>query len=202
MLRYGKISAVYPDKRKYEVTFDEDGLVSMPLPYSQVNTKENKTENTLDLEEHVWCLMDEFCEYGIIGGCIYDEENLPIEGNADITRTQYKDGSFIQYDRAAKKFTASFEGDVEIIKATNINVIAEKVTFNDGENDGIPLVNPLVSKINALESQINSILAILKTTVIPLAPTGTYPFATLYASVNPIAPVTNKNDLQNPDILQ
>ena len=202
MLRYGKISAVYPDKRKYEVTFDEDGLVSMPLPYSQVNTKENKTENTLDLEEHVWCLMDEFCEYGIIGGCIYDEENLPIEGNADITRTQYKDGSFIQYDRAAKKFTASFEGDVEIIKATNINVIAEKVTFNDGENDGIPLVNPLVSKINALESQINSILAILKATIIPLAPTGTYPFATLYASVNPIAPVTNKNDLQNPDILQ
>ena len=71
-----------------------------------------------------------------------------------------------------------------------------KITWLGGYYDGVPIVKHptdtnkgLLKKINNLENQINDILQILKTTTIPLAPSGTYPFAPLYTAVNPIAPV-------------
>jgi hypothetical protein len=74
------------------------------------------------------------------------------------------------------------------------------ILINGDSEDGIVKVNDLVTKINALENLVNTILATLKATVIPLAPSGTYPFASLYASANAISPVTNKTDLENPKV--
>lgn len=78
--------------------------------------------------------------------------------------------------------------------------------FNDGEFGGIPIVkdpdnsnNGLLKKYNNLEQKFNEILSILKATVIPLAPSGTYPFASLYSSVNPLS-ITTENQISNPDI--
>ena len=72
--------------------------------------------------------------------------------------------------------------------------------FGDGKFEGIPKVIELTSKINALENLINSMLLALKNTVIPLAPSGTYPFAPLYAALNNISPLTKKEDLANPNV--
>ena len=83
-----------------------------------------------------------------------------------------------------------------------------KITWLGGYYDGVPIVKHptdtnkgLLKKINNLENQINDILQILKTTTIPLAPSGTYPFAPLYTAVNPIAPVTSQTDIEHPNIL-
>ena len=66
-----------------------------------------------------------------------------------------------------------------------------------GDNfDGIAKVKELTEKYNNLENQVNSILAILKATVIPLAPSGTYPFASLYAAVNNLTP-TQQSEIEN-----
>ena len=72
--------------------------------------------------------------------------------------------------------------------------------FGDGKFGGIPKVIELTAKINALENLINNILNVLKTTTIPLAPTGTYPFAPLYSDLNDILPITKKEDLENPNV--
>jgi hypothetical protein len=78
--------------------------------------------------------------------------------------------------------------------------------FNDGEYGGIPkVVDPensnagLLKKYNDLEEKLNTILSILKSTTIPLAPTGTYPFAPLYSSVNPLS-LTLKSEIENKSI--
>lgn len=76
----------------------------------------------------------------------------------------------------------------------------DEIHLNGINEDGIVKVNDLVTKLNNLENLVNNILTTLKSTTIPLAPSGTYPFAPLYTSYNNIAPLTNKNDLENPKI--
>lgn len=73
----------------------------------------------------------------------------------------------------------------------------EKIILMGGDNKGLVKVVELKNKLNALENQMNSILNVLKTTSIPLASSGTYPFAPLYASINPLTP-TQQTDIENP----
>lgn len=72
--------------------------------------------------------------------------------------------------------------------------------FNDGSFDGLVKVGELVKKVNALENLVNNILSTLKGTTIPLAPSGTYPFAPLYAAFNNISPITQQKDIENDKI--
>jgi len=197
-LAYGKISEVLADKGLYRVTFDDRDMVSRPLPRVFLNTKKNKDEASLDENEHVACIMDENFEDGVILGAIYDANNLPPVGSIDKRVTTYDDGSFVQFDRVAKKLTISCEGNVEIIKATDINITASgTIKFNDGSNEGIPKVVALASKIAAVETLVNNILTVLKATTIPLAPSGTYPFAALYAALSVIAPITSQASIED-----
>ena len=73
----------------------------------------------------------------------------------------------------------------------------EKIILMGGDNKGLVKVVELKNKLNALENQMNNILTILKATSIPLAPSGTYPFGPLYASINPLTP-TQQTDIENP----
>lgn len=89
---------------------------------------------------------------------------------------------------------------VYIVGDSGIEVTSDSIKLNDGAFGGLTKIEPLVDKINALENLINTILSTLQSTVIPLAPSGTYPFAPLYSGVNPIAPITQKSDLENTNI--
>ena len=122
MLRFGNISETNVVDGLYKVGFEEDNLVSSWLPYLVKNTKENKYENPFDIGEHVACLMDENCENGVILGATNTSADKPVVGDKDVSRVTYKDGSFVQFNRATKKLTISCEGDVEIIKSKNVNV--------------------------------------------------------------------------------
>jgi hypothetical protein len=76
----------------------------------------------------------------------------------------------------------------------------DSVKIRGDQYGGLIKIEKLVDKINALENLVNNILDTLKTTTIPLAPSGTYPFAPLYTTFNDITPVTSKGDLENPNI--
>lgn len=62
--------------------------------------------------------------------------------------------------------------------------------WNDGNNGGLVKVIELTQKVNNLETLVNNLLVTLKATTIPLAPSGTYPFAPLYAAYNTLTPTT------------
>lgn len=89
-----------------------------------------------------------------------------------------------------------------VIGDSKLEVTDGLFSFNGGTLDGMVKVNSLVTKINALETLVNNILNVLKTTSIPLAPSGTYPFAPLYTALSDIAPLTNKAALENTAIKQ
>jgi phage baseplate assembly protein V len=133
VLKFGRITGIKADEGKFQVTFDDDKLVSGWLPGAVPNTKANKDECPFDQDEHVACLMDERLEYGVVICAIYDTKNKPVIGNKDVRTTKYSDGSFIKFDRAAKKLTVSCEGDIEIVKSTNTKITAsQKITLTPG----------------------------------------------------------------------
>lgn len=109
-----------------------------------------------------------------------------------------KNHAFVSAFSEIEKVIVDFpkvDGTVDEIKIKDT-----KITLNDGNNDGIVKIKPLVDKINALENLVNNLLTTLKSTTIPLAPSGTYPFASLYSGFNAITPTTQKSDLENTDI--
>ena len=87
------------------------------------------------------------------------------------------------------------------IGTSTLEITSGLFKFNGGNNDGMVLINALTTKINNLETLVNNILAVLKATVIPLAPSGTYPFASLYAAYSALSP-THKSDIENTQIKQ
>lgn len=77
-----------------------------------------------------------------------------------------------------------------------IEVAKNVIKLNGDSNDGLVKVKDLVSKVNGIENKVNSILQTLQSIVVPLAPSGTYPFAPLFASVTPLAN-TQQNEIEN-----
>lgn len=77
----------------------------------------------------------------------------------------------------------------------------DSVKIRGDQFGGLVKVQELVDKINQLENQINDIYNVLIGISIPLAPSGTYPFAPNFVNISPIAPITGKSDLENTEVL-
>jgi hypothetical protein len=75
----------------------------------------------------------------------------------------------------------------------------DEIQLLDGSFGGLVKVSELVDKVNALEDQVNDLLTALQGVTIPLAPSGSYPFAPLFTSFTPLTPTT-VSDLENDKI--
>jgi phage baseplate assembly protein V len=89
-----------------------------------------------NVNEHVWCLMDENCEYGVIGGAIYDEQNKPSGAAAGKLRIAFADNSTIEYDRNSHILSLDIKDKVDIkcneanlTCLTEFNVTAPQTNF-------------------------------------------------------------------------
>jgi hypothetical protein len=76
----------------------------------------------------------------------------------------------------------------------------ESVQIRGDQYGGLIKIEELVKKINALENQVNDLYNALIGIVVPLAPSGAYPLAPSFAAIQPIAPTTQKSDLENDKI--
>lgn len=81
-----------------------------------------------------------------------------------------------------------------------IDVIDGTIQFGDGSFDGLVKVGELTEKLNALENKFNSLLTTLQGVVIPLAPSGTYPFAPVFAGITALVE-TQQSEIENEDII-
>jgi phage baseplate assembly protein V len=116
-LKYGIVSEV--KKGFVRVKFEEDdGIVSDWLPALVKKSKTDKESNPLEINEHVVCIMDRYCEEGICLGAIYNEVDTPDPGEAaGKFRKLFSDGTLIEYDKNAHKLTVDVKGTLEA-KAT------------------------------------------------------------------------------------
>lgn len=122
MLKYGLISDIDTAKGLARVHFNDDDIVSDWLPILVPKAMEDSFSWFPDINEHVACLMDEHAENGVILGSLYNSTTAPNGGNRDKWRVRFKDGTVIEYDRAAHKLLADVQGSVEVKATGAINV--------------------------------------------------------------------------------
>lgn len=162
MLKFGVISEVDEQKGLSRVKFLDQEIVSGWLPVLQKNTLKNQDECWMDVNEHVVCLMDENLEHGVILGAIYSDGELPVVKDKNVRAVKFEDGSFIKFNRTSKKLTVSCEGDVEIIKATNVNIVASaKITLDsDVEITGkLTVANDIESETGEIKATVGDVKA-------------------------------------------
>lgn len=90
------------------------------------------------------------------------------------------------------------EAEKILIKVGNItlDILSTVIKLNGDTHGGLTKIQSLTTKINTIENKVNAILSALQAVVVPLAPSGTYPFAPLFS---PITALTNtlQSDIEN-----
>lgn len=107
--RYGYVSAYDPKRHMARIRFpDKDNMVSAWLPVAVPNSKKNKDECHLDIDEHVYCnMLGNGLEAGVVLCSIWDDRNQPPRGDPDVRQITFDDGTEIFYDRKNHVLTAN-----------------------------------------------------------------------------------------------
>lgn len=118
MLRFGIISESDPAKGLARVKFGEDGIVTKWLPVLMQKTLQDQHAHSLDVNEHVVCLMDAHAEEGVILGAIYSTATAPPSDlqSADVAGAVFSDGSKVSFDRSSSTLL------VEVAEAGTVTV--------------------------------------------------------------------------------
>lgn len=113
------------------VRFDDiDELESDWLPVVHPKTLQDKAIWTLDVGEHVACLMDQRMEAGCIVGAIYSDADVPPVGSKDKFRLQFKDGGSIEYDRSSGAMTVVCTGVLNATAYQPATIRAPRITLD------------------------------------------------------------------------
>lgn len=130
--RFGYISDYDAKKHMARVQFpDKDNLISNWLPVIIPNSKKNHDEFHLDINEHVFCLMlGNGLEAGAVIGAIYDETNKPPEGDQDIRKITFSDGTEIFYHRKSHELKINCVGDIELHADGHMKISAARIDLN------------------------------------------------------------------------
>lgn len=131
MLKFGYITELDVNTGMVRVNFTDDGIVSNLLPVSVPASKEDKYSFPFVINEHVWCLMDENCEFGVVGGAIYSQKDKPDSGvSAQSIDINIGSGKIkMKIDRQTGKLELTGQGDVKVQTIGNVDVQATKVTI-------------------------------------------------------------------------
>lgn len=133
-IRYGIISEIDAAKGVARVKFEEDDIVSDWLRISVPNASGNKDESWYDVNEPVWCMMDENAETGIIAGSYYHEGNTPPMADKDVRSVTFSDGTKVSYNRSTSELKIDCVGTVQIICEEAKVVANSLVTINSPDS--------------------------------------------------------------------
>ena len=112
--KYGRVCEVNTATGMARVEFREDGIVSPWMPVVMPGVSGDRYFRMHDINELVACLLDDYCESGVILGGIYDRNNTPDGGN--VVRVEFSDGSTVEHDKTASALTVT-TGTTEITVA-------------------------------------------------------------------------------------
>jgi len=121
-LKFGIVSDA--SKAGYaKVYFAEDDIVTDWWPVIRATSLKDKTSYPLNVNEHVACVAAYNLEEGVVLGAIHNDLDTPDTGAAPGKfRKVFEDGTVLEYDKTAHKFTGSINGTAEIT-ATEITII-------------------------------------------------------------------------------
>ena len=125
LVREGVVSEVYPERHSCRVTFaDKSALVSAELPVLIPFALENKAYMMPDVGDEVICLFSTNADQtgtGWIIGARYHDKAQPTVADINKTRLDFKDGTYLEYDRAKHELRVEVKGNV-VINAERIDL--------------------------------------------------------------------------------
>lgn len=107
---------------------------------------------------------------------------------ADLSNGQFRDLAVLTYSEPEKI-------DVKIGE-TAISVKDGLVEFNGGGNNGLVNISDLTQKLNNFENKVNELITVLSGISVTLAPSGTFPFAPFFSTVQTLTP-TQQSDIED-----
>src|SRR5437879_5875749 len=114
-LRLGIVKEQNPSLGRLRVVFAEfDQMLSYWLPVVVPKAQDDKVYWLPDIGEQVVCLMDARDEAGVVLGAIYSKADTTPVQSADKFHLGFKDGTALEYDRAAHVLAINFEDSTEI----------------------------------------------------------------------------------------
>ena len=152
MLAFGSICEIDLDKGLAKVNFEEEGFVSGWLKMGVMRAGADSFIFPYDINEHVYCQMDENFEYGVVCGAVYDEGNKPEGAQKGIIRLKFRDNSTLEYDGNSHTLSLDIKGDISVkcekadITANEVEITATTTKLNGLlEVSGAAIIQGMVS---------------------------------------------------------
>ncbi len=129
-IKFGIVTESRPGFARVTLS-DFDQLRTMWLPILYPKTLEDQAIWTYDKNEHVAVLLDQRGEDGVILGAIFSEADTPPVSDPHKFAVKFKDGAFIEYDRATHILKVTGVTKVIIEANTDIELHAgSKITLD------------------------------------------------------------------------
>ncbi|EDT3088652.1 phage baseplate assembly protein V [Salmonella enterica subsp. enterica serovar Newport] len=173
----GTVSAIDPKTVRARVRLpDHDNLRTWWLDVMQNNTYKNKDYCLPDVGEQVKVLMTPDGVEGVILGAVYSSQDTPVISDPDKRRTDFADGTFVEYDRknnamaiggAIKTLTITTHSDITLQTDTQITVIARNSATVKTQNALIDAANSAVikTKVATIDASSSATIKTPKATV-------------------------------------
>ena len=118
LVRVGIVTSTNPEKNTCRVTFeDKDNLVSGDLRILHRGSSATKDYWMPAVNDEVVCIFptndENYCD-GFIVGTLFNEKEKPNADKQEITRTDFADGTFIEYNSKSHTLTIECTGEIYI----------------------------------------------------------------------------------------
>lgn len=127
IVRVAVVSSTNPARATVRVKIsDDDGLITYDLHVLMRKVHEDKDYWMPDIGDHVLCLFLPFgLETGFVVGSFYSSADKPPVQSQDKFYREFKDGTYIEYDRSEHVLTADVQGAVNISATKSIKIHSE-----------------------------------------------------------------------------
>lgn len=138
LVREGRVTATFPERHTVRVEFeDKDNMTSAEMPILTTCAFDNKFYSMPDVGDMVVCLFASNADQtgtGWIIGSRFNDKSKPNANSQDVMRMDFKDGTFVEYDRAKHELKVKCEGKVFVEAKKEISVKGEdKITIEAGK---------------------------------------------------------------------
>ena len=118
LVREGKVSVTYPERHTARVVFeDKDGMVGAEMPILTSCAAGNKSYSMPDVGDMVVCLFasnSDMTGNGWIIGSRFNDKSKPNANSQDVTRVDFSDGSYVEYNRKTHELKLKSTGKITL----------------------------------------------------------------------------------------
>lgn len=139
LVKEGTVTACFPERHTCRVVFaDKDDMTSAEMPILTMCAFDNKFYSMPDVGDVVVCLFASNADQtgtGWIIGSRFNDKSKPNANSQDVTRMDFKDGTFIEYDRESHELKVNCQGKVFVDAKKDVSVKTEAKAFVEAKED-------------------------------------------------------------------